>query len=450
MITENQCKKIIDAALAHARGKVDGIEVTVSGSDVATSRFAMNGMTQNQSPVTEQLSVRVLIDGKQARLTTDQTSPKAIRAVVDNAILAAKLMEKDEELQAVFKPAKRSLHAPKVNRFDAATARLSAEARAEAVKEVIEAAKAHNLIASGVYATGSHFQAIGNSASLFVYHKESSAECSITMTGPDSSGWSKARSFRASDIDVSELALRAALKAKVSADPQEVEPGKYTVILEPAAVLDLVGFLWGDFTGTTHTDKLSCLLDKVGSRVFGTNINIVDDVYHPLQSGAPFDGEGIQRKPIVLVENGVLKNLVHGRRSALKFGVEPTGHGFPEPSAAGEYPLNVVVGGGNATVEQMIAETDRGILLTRVWYVREVDRTTLLLTGLTQDGTFLIENGSIKCGIKNMRFNVSILEMLNNVLSLGESVRTAGEEAITAVVPAMKVAGFNFTERTLF
>lgn len=450
MITESACKKIIDLAVAHARRKVDGIEVTVSGSDVATSRFAMNGMTQNQAPVTCRVSVRVLVKGRQARLTTEETAPGAIRRLVDNAIAAALLLEKDDELLPVLSLPKRALKFKGFDRYDAKTARLSAAQRAGAVRSVIDVATARDLVAAGVFATGSHFTAIGNSSGLFLYHRESSAECSITMTAPNSSGWTKAHSVRASDIDVEALALAAADKALLSRDPLELPPGRYTAILEPAAVLDLLGFLWYEFSGTSHTDKLSALLNKVGRQVFGKNVSITDDAFHPAQAGAPFDGEGHPRSTVRLVENGVIKHLVHGRRSARRFKVEPTGHGLSEPSPYGEMASNIVIAGGNASIDDMIATTDRGILLTRVWYVREVDKTTLLLTGLTQDGTFLIEDGAIKSGIKNMRFNVSLMEMLNNVLALGPSVRTAGEEASPAVVPAMKVTGFNFTERTLF
>jgi predicted Zn-dependent protease len=146
----------------------------------------------------------------------------------------------------------------------------------------------------------------------------------------------------------------------------------------------------------------------------------------------------------------VIKNLVHGRRSAGKFQAEPTGHGLAEPAPMGEYPLNIVIAGGNSSLDEMIRSTDRGILLTRVWYVREVDPTSKIETGMTRDGTFLIENGEIKSGVRNFRFNESLLEMLRNVVALGLAQRTAGEEGFPAVVPAMKVENFNFSSVTKF
>lgn len=448
MINEAKAKQIIDGAIRYARRKVDGIEVTLSGSNIATSRFANNGMTQNQFPTTESVAVRVLLKGRQARLNGDDLSEKGLRALVDNAIVAVKLLEKDKELQPLVKPKGRKSKA--VNRFDSKTAKMSAMDRALEVRKVIDVANAKKLISSGVYASGEMYTAIGNSAGHFAYHRETSAECSITMTAPDSSGWVKAQAVKASEIDVAELAERAALKATMSANPQEVDPGKYTVILEPAAALDMIGQLWYSFAGTSHVDKLSCLLGKLGKKVFGDNVTFVDDVTHKDQSGTPFDGEGLPRQSLALVEDGVVKNFVYGRRSAKALKCECTGHGLSEPSAMGDYPMNMVMKGGDSSVEEMVRSTDRGILVTRVWYVREVDPTTMLITGLTQDGTFLIENGAIKCGIKNMRFNVSVIEMLNSILALSPEGRSSGEEAPTAVMPALKVSGFNFTERTLY
>jgi predicted Zn-dependent protease len=246
------------------------------------------------------------------------------------------------------------------------------------------------------------------------------------------------------------MAERAAHKAVASADPVEIDPGHYTVILEPSAVLDLCGGLWYDFTGTSYEDKLSCFLNKLGKQALGRNITIYDDAYHPLQDGEPFDGEGMPRKKVCLVDKGVVKNLVYGRRSAKHFGVEPTGHGEPEPNSMGEYPENIVIEGGNTTLDDMIRTTDRGILLTRVWYVREVDPSSKIVTGMTRDGTFLIEHGKIKSGVKNLRFNESIIDMLSRVEALGPAVRAAGEETGPAVVPAMKVAFFNFESTTKF
>jgi len=224
----------------------------------------------------------------------------------------------------------------------------------------------------------------------------------------------------------------------------------------------MIGFAFYDFGGLAILDQRSFLNNRIGTPLFGENITIWDDVAHPLQSGPPFDGEGVRRQKVQLVENGIVKRLVYARASAEKMKkseyagkvgpIEPTGHGFPVPNEMGEAPMNIVFDSPRETktVEQMVASTERGILVTRLWYIREVDPYEKILTGMTRDGTFQVENGKVVCGIRNFRFNQSLIEMLSNVVQMSTPVRTSGEESFDMVVPAMKVNGFNFTEVTKF
>jgi PmbA protein len=223
-----------------------------------------------------------------------------------------------------------------------------------------------------------------------------------------------------------------------------------------------VGFAFYDFGGLAILDQRSFLNNRIGTKLFGENISIWDDVSHPLQSGSPFDGEGMPRQKMQLVESGVVKRLVYSRASAARMRkseyagkvgpVETTGHGFPIPNEIGEAPMNIVFQSPKEpkTTEQMIASTERGILVTRLWYIREVDPYEKILTGMTRDGTFLIENGKLVCGLRNFRFNQSLIDMLSNVEAMSTPVRTSGEESFDMVVPAMKVRDFNFTEVTKF
>jgi predicted Zn-dependent protease len=371
-------------------------------------------------------------------------SNAGISKAVDSAIAAAELLPPDDQmLQLPMPPGSEEYLS--VARFDAATASVTAQERAAQVKKILDISTASNLRASGVYATGTLVTSIGNSNGLFSYHQQTSAGCSVTMETLTSSGWSKSDSVFAKDIDVEHLANKAARNAKLSEAPIDLPPGRHTVILTPSAVLDLICFLWHDFSATSHRDKMSSLVDKQGQQVFGENIDIFDDCSHPLQAGAPFDGEGMPRKKVTLVEKGVFRNQVFGRRMAKEYERESTGHGLREPNPEGEMPLNLVVGSGNSSLTDMIQTTDRGIFVSRVWYVRLVDPASILLTGMTRDGTFLIEGGELKQGILNLRFNISVIELLNSVISLGPAVRAAGEEGFPAVVPAMKVANFNFS-----
>jgi predicted Zn-dependent protease len=282
------------------------------------------------------------------------------------------------------------------------------------------------------------------------------------MLAGDSSGWQKANSPDVAHLDPLRLAETAAQKAVETAHPREFPAGKYTVILEPAAVLDIVGFMFWDYSGMAILDQRSFLTGRIGSRLFGDNITIIDDVAHPLQSGSPFDGEGMIRRTIPLVENGIIKRVVYARATAERMKkseyrekvgpIEATGHGFPLPNEMGEMPLNIVfaLAGNPQTIEQMIASTERGILVTRLWYIREVEPFEKVLTGMTRDGTFLVENGRLQGGVRNFRFNESLIHMLSNVETMSVPVRACGEESFDMVVSAMKVKEFNFTEVTKF
>ncbi len=449
MIRAQKAEEIIEHAIGYANGKAQGVEVTVTGSDIATSRFANNSMTQNQAPDRSEVSVRVIKGGKQLRLSTDNLTPASYCGLIDRALETLKYLEKDSELQAL--PAPPAQAYPQVNRFKKASAESGADKRAGAVRQIIALARKEGLSAAGVVSSGASYTAIGNSKGLFASHKESYAECSITMDKNGSTGWVKSEELDFASLDFSALAKCAAAKALANRDPVEIQPGKYRVILEPAAVLDLLLYLCPDFTATSHIDKLSCFVGQLGKKVFGDNISIVDDCTHELQSGAPFDGEGLPRKSVSLVENGILKNLVYGRRSAKKLGVKPTGHGLAEPNAEGEMPVNLVVAGGSKSLEELIANEERAILLTRVWYIREVDPALKIVTGMTRDGTFLVENGKITSAVKNLRFNQSLIELLNNVVEMGVAKRTSGgEEWPAQVIPPMLVDRFNFSSLTEF
>jgi predicted Zn-dependent protease len=318
------------------------------------------------------------------------------------------------------------------------------------VAEAIAAVESAGQTAAGIYSTDSTEYTLLNSRGVDAHYRETMARFSITAMGAGSSGWAKASACDHRELDPLELAISAARKASQSAAPRELPAGRYAVILEPAAVLDLAGQMFGDFSATAIRDGRSFLNDRIGKQIFGSNITIHDDASHPLQAGAPFDGEGVPRQRLTLVENGVVRDIAYCRQAAAKAGVLPTGHGFPLPNEYGEAPVNIVIAGGDTSVEQMVAATERGILVTRLWYIREVDPYEKIFTGMTRDGTFLVEGGEVTAGVRNFRFNQGLMEMLSNVMDLGPAVRASGEETFDMVAPAMRVRDFNFTEVTRF
>jgi PmbA protein len=421
-------------------------EVEIDSTTDALTRFANNTIHQNVAEHTLHISVRAVVDGRTARAATNKTDEESLRRVASTAARLAKNQPENPDLLSMLGPQKYQ----KVNRFFASTAAATPQDRAKAVTRVCHLAEKNKQTAAGIFSTGSTQSVLANSKGLFARDQETDAEFSVTILESDSSGWAKANSPDISDIHPEALAASASRKSADSRSPRELTPGHYTAILEPAAVLDLLGFLFYDFAGTAVLDKRSCLNDRMGKKIFGDNITIWDDVYYPLQSGAPYDGEGYPRQKVLLVDRGTPKNLVYSRATAKKMKAKPTGHGFTLPNEYGEAPMNLVIAGGEKSVDEMIRSTDKGILVTRLWYIREVDPYEKILTGMTRDGTFLVENGRVTGGIRNFRFNQSILEALANVEMLGPSVRAAGEESFEMVVPAMKVRNFHFSEVTKF
>ena len=460
MLKQEQAREIFDRLQKLA--SADEVETFFSGGRFALTRFANNTIHQNVEEENAAISVRTVFAGRTARASTNKFDDESLRQVVRASESLAKVQHPDQDLLPMPDSREAGASANVPSRNFAATASLTPEQRAEGVRQIVGIADKHKLTTAGVFSSAESFEGIFNSRGLSKWHTQTLAEVSITMLAADSSGWQKANSPDVANLDPLRLAETAAKKAVETTSPREIPAGKYTVILEPAAVLDIVGFMFWDFSGMAILDQRSFLSGRIGSKLFGDNITITDDVYHPAQSGSPFDGEGMLRKRVELVRNGVIERVVHARataerirRSEYKDKVGPidaTGHGFLLPNEIGEMPLNIVFAppGDPQTVEQMISSTERGILVTRLWYIREVEPFEKMLTGMTRDGTFLIENGRLRGGVRNFRFNESLIHMLSNVEAMSAPVRSCGEESFDMVVPAMKVKDFNFTEVTKF
>ena len=446
-MTKADAERLFSQALDAARARgITQIEAILTSEKHALTRFANNAIHQNVAEKRVQLSVRPVIDGRTARASTNRLDPGGIRDVVEEAIALTRLSEPDPDLLPLAEPGE---YAP-LARYLPLTAETTPEERAQVVADAIRIVEDAGQTAAGTYSTEDGAFALMNSRGNSAWHEESMARFSITAMAEDSSGWAKGSACDRSVLDCLAMARTAAQKATRSRAPRELPPGRYTVILEPAAVLDLAGQMFADFSATAIRDGRSFLNDRVGEKIFGENITIRDEVGHPGQSGAPWDGEGVPRRSLTLVDAGVVRDIAYCRQAAAIAGREATGHGFPLPNEFGEAPANIVIAGGDSTVEQMLASTEHGILVTRLWYIREVDPYEKIFTGMTRDGTFLVEHGEIAAGVRNFRFNQSLIEMLSNVEALSSPVRASGEEAFDLVTPAMKVRDFNFTERTMF
>ena len=467
MLTQGQAGDIFDRI--KKLSSADEVEVLISGGRFALTRFANNTIHQNVEEENHVVSVRTVFGGRTARAFTNKFDDDSLRRVVASSESLAKVQHPDPDLlpvpdsqEAASRAEGGSLASRVPSRHFAETADITPQFRAAGVKEIVEVAQKHKLTTAGIFSSSESVEGIFNSRGLSKWHTQTLAEVSITMLAADSSGWQKANSPDVANLDPVRMAEVAARKAIDSANPSEIPAGKYTVILEPSAALDIVGFMFWDYAGMAILDQRSFLTGRIGTRLFGENITIWDDVAHPLQSGSPFDGEGMQRQKLALVDSGVVKRVVYARATAERMKrseyrdkvgpIEATGHGFPLPNEIGEMPLNIVFAPARnpQTVEQMIAATERGVLVTRLWYIREVDPYEKILTGMTRDGTFYVENGKVQGGLRNFRFNESLIHMLSNVEAMSVPVCSCGEESFDMVVPAMKVREFNFTEVTKF
>jgi len=339
---------------------------------------------------------------------------------------------------------------PAKDAFDEATAGTTPEQRAEGV-EAIVAQASDGFRAAGSYETGAAEIALLNSEGQFCYGPTTQASVTSLVSGGDGgAGYVEAWSVGAGGLDLEAIGRRAALKARESQAPRDLDPGRYEVVLEPAAVATLVAFLsYLGFGGRALAEGRSCLSGKEGQRVAADTITIADDVFAPGMPGAAFDFEGTPKRRVDLIRDGVFRDGVYDRRSARQAGKESTGHALPAPNPEGAFPLNVEMAPGDASVEDMVAATKRGVLVTRFHYSNVVHPLDSVITGMTRDGTWLVEDGEIRHPVKNLRFTQSILEALGGTEMVGRDTEMVSEFFFSASrVPALKLGSFHFTGRS--
>jgi len=447
-VSQEEARRVLERAVAAS--KADEVEAWLSGGAHALTRFAENGIHQNVADRTLGLTVRAAFGKRTARADTNRLDEAGILACVANAERLARLAPEDPEMLPILETA-----APceKVHAFDAATAASTPEARADAVKEVVDACAAAGAKAAGIFEVvdgevGGYGElgtvAFLNKKGVFRHHQSTSAQFTVTVTAGEGTGWAHGEGRRVADLDPKALGKRALAKALACRESRDLAPGRYTVILEPAAVAELVTwFLGGAFSGLAVEEGRSPLTGKLGQKIAGENVTIVEDP--ALLGDRPFDEEGAATRRVVLVEKGVLRGLVHDRKTAKKAGVEPTGHAPRQPSSWGPGPRALSMAGGEGSVEDLVKTVEKGVLVTRFWYSNTVDARQGLVTGMTRDGTFWIENGEIKHAVRNMRFNESLLPFLGRIERLGAPARIFG-----SLVPPAVVREFNFASGTRF
>jgi predicted Zn-dependent protease len=446
---KDDAKSLLDQVLAAARG--EEIEVILGGGTEALTRFANNEISQNVAERRYLLSVRVVQGKRTGRATGNDLSRAGVARLIERAVAATRVQPEIAELLP-FPPAQEYRA---VDALDPETETLGADARASEVARAVGRCRKAGLEGAGIYEVrsgtiGDYGEigplAIANSRGLFAYHTGTSATFRVSALDGTASGWAGHESYRARDISGDSLSARAVEKATLSREPKSWEPGRYTVVLEPAAVADLIQDMsWISFGALLVQEGRSFLSGKIGEKVMGENITLRDDPFHPLQRGSPFDAEGMPTRPTTIIERGIAKSAVYDRQTAAKEGRESTGHGLPVPNTYGPMARHLVLEGGEGNVEDLVRRVDRGLLVTRVWYTNVVDPKTVTLTGMTRDGLFAIERGKVTHAVRNFRFNESVVRMLNEVEGMSTPERSGG-----VVCPALLVRGFPMSSATEF
>ncbi|MGH7616519.1 MAG: TldD/PmbA family protein [Gemmatimonadaceae bacterium] len=437
VMTREQAQTLI--ARVVKMSKADGIQVNIGGGYNANVRFADNRISTAGGVASANVSVQSSFGPKHAVTSTNDFSDAGLERAVRQSEALAKLAPDDPEAMPLLGPQQ---YENVMSYFDA-TAKLGPDGRADAARTAIELCRAAgDLNAAGFLITGIGAGAVGNSKGLFAYQSGTSANYTLTVRTSDGtgSGWAGADHPDWSQVDVKAVAQHAIDKARLSRNPVAVEPGRYTVILEPQAVGDLVQLLAFALDARSADEGRSAFSKqgggtKIGEKVVDQRVTLFSDPADPQLLSNTFDGQGLPAHRQVWIENGMLKKLTYSRFWAQKKAQEPD---------AGTNAVKLA--GGTESLDDLIKSTPRGILVTRLWYLRQVDPRTELYTGLTRDGTFLIENGKLSKSVKNFRFNESPIFMLNNLEALGRAERVAGTEAGGDVVmPAIKAHDFNFT-----
>jgi len=434
------------ALAALARSRADQTEVMVTARDSALTRFARGISNQNVASIERAVSVRAVVGGRTGVAATNDTDEPALDAVVARAIALATFSPADPHTPTL--PSGGPVQAPDGSFVDA-TARAGADERAHACAAVFEASERAGFWAAGYVSNGVSGITIANSSGALASYDGTNAAANIKMTGPDSTGFAESYHADVRRIDAAALGRRAVEKARASAAPRSVEPGPWTVILEPAAIGELLAYVTSHFSAQSYDEGSSFFAGHLGEQLLGPNVTIGDDYAHPLAPSMPFDYEAQPKQRVTLVERGIVRAIVTDSYYGNKLGLPNTGHALPAPNAWGPQALNIVVANSDTTADELIATTKRGLLVTRFWYIRTVDHKQAIVTGMTRDGTFLIEDGKIAGGVRNMRFNQSIVEALRSIAFANDATRTGGY-SYSLVTPTVKIENFTFTSGTDF
>ncbi len=436
LASESTFRRIAETIISASTA--DDTIVNFEDSEATTLRFANNQAVQNVSVRAPSVSVRAAFGKRAGSARTNRLDTRSLTETLRNAERIARVTPEDPEYLSPL-PKQRYI---KVPGFRDSTAKATPMDLAKRTKPVIDKCMRHDLVAAGIMTNQVSVRGVAASTGLFGYRQSTEARFSLTATGEDSSGWTLNAHRDINALQVGTRTNRAIEKAVKSKNPREIPAGHYTVILEPPAVAGIFGPLLWSVSAKSYYKGNSPFVDKLGSVILDTRLSLRTDPRHADLLGSPFGRNGLAAKPMTWINKGVLEQLYYDRFTAKEHGVEPT----PWPSAAiltFDAPLA-------KSVADLVAQTERGVLITNFWYIRSVDRSDVTVTGMTRDGTFLIEDGKIVCGLRNFRFHDSPLRCFRQVDAATAPLESITLERGKMLLPAVKLPDFHLSSVTKF
>ncbi|MDD3802813.1 MAG: TldD/PmbA family protein [bacterium] len=446
MLTKSKIHQFTERVIKDS--DADMTTVSIAGEKEALTRFSNNEITQNVDSIRYTFSIRCVYGDRVGVVSGTSLDFKNIKRFLETAKQIALNQRTGKKIYPLFEPQQYKT----CKGYDKGTEDVTPQTRADMVKSAVKLCAKEKMSAAGIMSNAAMLYAIANSKGLFAINENSNATFSITAQTKNSSGWAEDSQTSIKKLNVMKDAEVAVKKAKLSKNPKSAEPGKYTVILEPAAVADILSFLsYTVFNGLRFAEGRTFLSGKMGERVADARINLYDDPFVDGIGGIPFDMEGFPKKRLTLIEKGVFREIPTDRKVAEMLKLENNGHSLGADDEWGPLPLNLRLETGKSTVDEMIKSTKKGILVTQFHYVNILDPMKTLVTGMTRNGIFLVENGTVKHGLKNLRFTQSIMDALMNTEMVGDrAIVQSGGFGGGFSVPAMKVRDFHFTSKTEF
>lgn len=442
MLDKSHSERIVKKALAAS--VADHTEIVIGGGKNALTRFANNGIHQNVMQKDYSLTVKATFGKKSGIAKSNLFSGENLMKTVERACAIARHSDEDPDFLPPVGPQE---YRPMEDAYVEDTIDCTPQMRADMVARAVDRSKKKGFIASGTVVTGDHMVFVANSAGLQAYHSWTNSSFTLTITNPeDGTAWAENVKSDVADLDIDNLSEKAVRIASLNRRPITIDQGEYDVLVEPDAVSNMVMFLaFLGFSAQDYVEGRSFLRDKLGTKVTGENFSVRDDAYDPAAPGIPFDYDGIPRLALPLIENGVAKNLVHDRRTAVKMNTNSTGHATHLASTWGPITSNLIVPGGTVPRDEMLKTLGNGLYICNFFYDNVVDPMKTRITGMTRDGFFVVKNGEIVDAIGRMRYNISLIDVFSRITAMSKETKTFERSIANITVPSMIMKGFRLT-----